>query len=47
MYVQRNEQGEITGAYANPQAGYAEEYLSPDNEGLVAFLDAIAHRHGT
>jgi hypothetical protein len=38
MYVQRNAQGQITGVYANPQPGYAEELLPATDPALVAFL---------
>lgn len=38
MYVQRNQEGVITGAFANMQPGYAEEYLPDDDPELLAFL---------
>ena len=40
-YVQRNENGEISGTFANPQPGFAEEYLPDDDPEVVAFNDAI------
>lgn len=38
-FVQRNDSGKITGVYANPQLGYAEEELADDNEEVLAFLN--------
>jgi hypothetical protein len=37
MFVQRNAQDEIIGAFANPQPGYAEEYLSTGSPELQQF----------
>ncbi|QXH45764.1 phage tail assembly chaperone [Pseudomonas xanthosomatis] len=34
-FVQRNEQGQITGQYANRQPGYAEEWLPGESEELT------------
>lgn len=36
-YVQRDKQGKVTGHFANPQEGYAEEALPDDHPDLVAF----------
>jgi hypothetical protein len=52
-YVQRNDIGEIIGRYANPQTGYAEEYLEEDHQDLfyespaqtVVRLEAALDRH--
>jgi len=41
MYIQRNQQGEISGAFANRQDGYAEEYVAEDAPELVAWLEAV------
>lgn len=38
MYVQRDAQNKICGAYANAQLGYAEEWLADNDQALVAFL---------
>lgn len=38
MYVQRDAQNKICGAYANAQLGYAEEWLADNDPALVAFL---------
>ena len=40
-YVHRSE-GAIVGLYANPQAGYAEEYLADDHADVVAFRNPPA-----
>ncbi len=37
-YVQRTN-GTVTGLYANPQKGYAEEFLADDNAEVIAFLN--------
>ncbi|MBY5698515.1 hypothetical protein [Rhizobium leguminosarum] len=37
-YVQRDEQGNIIGVYANLQPGYAEEFLPDDDQDLLAYL---------
>jgi hypothetical protein len=39
-YVQRNIKAEITGVFANPQPGRAEEFLPDDNPEVVAFNKA-------
>ena len=39
-YVQRDDEGNITGCFANPQPGFAEEYLPDDNPEVVAFNEA-------
>jgi len=41
-YVQRNEAGEIIGKYANPQEGYAEEFLPDDDAELQPTINDIA-----
>lgn len=38
MYVERDGNGKIVGAYAQPQRGRAEESLMDDNAELIAFL---------
>lgn len=40
MFVQRNGEGAISGAFSNRQEGFAEEYLALDNPELMAFLEA-------
>lgn len=37
-YIERKG-GEITGAYAMPQVGYAEEFVTDDSAELLAFLN--------
>lgn len=37
-YVQRDGNGSINGAFANPQPGYAEEFLADDSAEVMAFL---------
>lgn len=37
MYVQRNEQGVIVGAFANLQIGFAESWVADDSPELLAF----------
>lgn len=41
-YVQRNEQGVITGIFANQQDGYAEEFLPDGAAEIAEFQQAIA-----
>lgn len=41
MFIERNEDGAITGAYAVPQVGKNLDYLEPDNPDLVKFLESI------
>lgn len=36
-YVQRNVGGAVCGCYAQPQAGYAEEFLDDANPEVVAY----------
>jgi hypothetical protein len=38
-YVSRDDSASINGLYANPQPGYAEEYLPDDDPEVVAFLE--------
>lgn len=38
-YVSREASGNIDGLYANPQPGFAEEYLPDDDPAVVAFLN--------
>jgi hypothetical protein len=38
-YVQRDQEGKVIGLFAQPQEGYAEEFLSDDNPEVVAFLE--------
>lgn len=38
MYVQRDSLGNINGAFAGPQPGYATEFLAANDPALVAFL---------
>ena len=38
-YVQRDDEGNITGCFANPQPGFAEEYLPDDDAEVVDFLE--------
>lgn len=38
MYVERNLQGAIVGAFANIQPGFAEEYVADDSTELLDFL---------
>lgn len=38
VYVQRDD-GVVTGVYANPQAGYAEEALAVDAPEVIAYLN--------
>jgi hypothetical protein len=38
-YVQRDGAGKVAGVFANPQPGYAEEFLPSDNPEVVAFLN--------
>jgi hypothetical protein len=38
-YVQRNNESSICGLFANPQEGYAEEWLDDDNHEVLAFLN--------
>lgn len=39
MYVQRNQQGQIVGAYSNLQPGYAEEWIDDNDPELLAYLN--------
>lgn len=39
MFVRRNSDGAISGAYANKQPGIAEEELPDDDSDLLAFLN--------
>ena len=39
-YVQRDDDGNINGIYANLQPGYAEEYLPDNNPEVLAFMEA-------
>lgn len=39
MYVQRNEQGKIIGAFANLQEGFAESWVADDSPELLAFYN--------
>ena len=36
-YVERDNNDDITGTFANPQPGFAEEYLPDDDPEVVAF----------
>lgn len=36
-FVRRNQSGLVDGLYANPQPGYAEEWLAEDDEAVVAY----------
>jgi len=38
-YVSRGDSGNINGLFANPQPGYAEEFLPDDDPEVVAFLN--------
>lgn len=38
-YVQRDEEGAVKGVFANPQEGYADEFLEDENSEVVAFLN--------
>lgn len=38
MYVERDGNGKIVGAYAQPQPGRAEEFVAKDTAELIAFL---------
>jgi hypothetical protein len=38
-YVSRDDSGNINGLYANPQPGYAEEFLPDDDPEVVAFIN--------
>lgn len=40
-YVERDENGEVTGSYANQQPNYAEECLEDDDPDLIAFKDKL------
>jgi hypothetical protein len=39
MYVQRDTTGAITGAFANPQPGFATEFVASTDPALIAFLN--------
>jgi hypothetical protein len=39
VYAERDDAGNITGVYANPQPGYAEEELPNDHPEVVAFIN--------
>lgn len=41
MYVLRNSEGAIIGAFANLQPGIAEEYLSQDDQELIDAIKSI------
>lgn len=41
-FVQRDTGGNIVGTYAQPQPGYAEEFLADDAPGIIAMNEAIA-----
>lgn len=41
MFIERNEDGEICGAYANPQPGKELEFLKLTDKELEAFLKTI------
>lgn len=41
MFVKRDDSG-VIGAFANAQAGVAEEYLAEDDQELMAFLESLA-----
>ena len=43
-YVERNQTGIVSGHFANPQPGIAEELLSDDHADLVAYREAKAMR---
>ena len=43
-YVERGIDGKVTGLYANPQPGYAEEELSDDSPEVVAYLNPVETR---
>jgi len=43
-YVQRDAQNQITGAYANRQEGYAEDFLPDDDAEVIAFLNPMRQR---
>lgn len=38
-YVQRTNEGIVTGLFANPQPGYAEEFLADNHADVLVFLD--------
>jgi hypothetical protein len=38
-FVERDQDGKIKGIYANPQPGYAEEFLAGDKAEVVAYLN--------
>ena len=49
-YVQRDNDGNINGMFANPQPDFAEEYLPDDDPEVVTFLEkanAPLHKHRT
>jgi len=41
-YVQRDDSGKITGVYALPQKGYAEEHLDDSDLGVIALMKPSA-----
>jgi hypothetical protein len=41
MYVQRDQGGAIIDMYANPQSGYAEEYMPNESPELIQFFNPI------
>lgn len=43
MFVSRNSDGEIYGAFANLQPGIAEEYLSEDSPELIDFFNSLGN----
>ena len=43
-YVKRDASGAITGTYANPQPGYAVEWLADNDPAVVTFLGVCAFR---
>ena len=44
MFVWRDENGKIIGAFANMQPGWAEEWLERDDPELIEFYESLAHR---
>lgn len=44
MFVERDETGKVKGLYANPQHGYAEEFLLDDDADVLEYLSPPVDR---
>ncbi len=44
MFIQRNDQGVVTGVFAARQDGFAEEFLPADHPEVLAYLASVPGR---